>query len=146
MLSDKLWRLSFCLAIAVLMAGILLIRAEPVPLWVLVTYPLVGAALANIASRTSPSIEQIARVETSVTAAAAIFVLACLVNLLLIDLLVAEIREGREAQPSTIERFSIVVLPLVSVLLWWALERRLTKFRHSRRAMLKAAGAEKRSS
>ena len=129
MLSDKLWRFLFSFAIAVLMAGILLIRAEPVPTWVLVTYPAVGAALAHIASRTSPSVEGIARVETSVIAAAAIFVLACLVNVLLIDLLVSEIRDGRELPAPAMKRYSVVVLPLISVLLWWALERRLTRFR-----------------
>ena len=129
MLTDTIWRALFCAAIAVLMCGILLIRTEPSPLWVLISYPLVGAALANIASRTSPSTEDIARVETSVIAAAAIFVLACLVNVLLIDMLVSEIHGGREIPPSALKQWSVVLLPLISVCLWWALKRRLTRFR-----------------
>ena len=129
MLTDALWRLLFCTAIAVLMLGILLLRSEPSPLWVLISYPTVGAALAMIASRTSPSPDDIARVETSVIAAAAIFVLACLVNLLLIDHMAGQIREGRSYPEPFVKRWSIVLLPLVSVLLWWALERRLTRFR-----------------
>ncbi|MFK7943572.1 MAG: hypothetical protein AB8B85_11760, partial [Paracoccaceae bacterium] len=110
---------------------ILLIRAEPTPIWVLVFYPTVGAVLANIASRTSPLTKDIARVETSVIAAAAIFVLACLVNLLLIELLVTEIRAGLTVRQPASQRWSLVVLSAVSVLLWWALERRLTRMRES---------------
>lgn len=126
---NRLWRFLFSVAIAVLMAGLLLTREEPTPLWVLITYPLVGAALANIASRTSPSKQDIARVETSVIAAAAIFVLASLVNLLLLEMLVTQITAGMQRRASVLERWSLVVLPLVSVLLWWALQRHLSRLR-----------------
>lgn len=98
-------------------------------MWVLIAYPTVGAALANIASRTSPSVEEIARVETSVIAAAAIFVLACLVNVLLIDMLATEMLGRSEAEAAGAQRYSVVLLSLISVLLWWALERRLTRYR-----------------
>ena len=132
MLGDRLWRFFFCAAIAVLMAGLLLIRDEQSPLWVLITYPLVGAALANIASRTSPSQREIARVETGVIAAAAIFVLASLVNLLLIEFLLNAVYVLNQNSATMLQRWSVVVLPLVSVLLWWALQRRLTRWRNAR--------------
>ena len=134
MLSDRLWRLSFCTAIAVLMVGLLLIREEATPIWVLITYPLVGAALANIASRTSPSQKDIARVETGVIAAAAIFVLASLVNLLLLEFLLNAIFVGAKIGATDLQRWSVVLLPLVSVLLWWALERRLSRWRNKTKA------------
>ena len=47
---DGLWSLLFSIAIAVLMAAILFIREDAVPVWVLIVYPAVGALLANVAS------------------------------------------------------------------------------------------------
>lgn len=142
MLSDGLWRFLFSLAICVLMVGILMTRSEPTPLWVMIGYPLVGAALANIASRTSPSADQMARVETTVIAAAAIFVLASLVNLMLLDLLVSY-QSGIRTHPNPkLKTASLIILPLISVLLWWALERRLTRFRHAQKARRVALAAE----
>ena len=134
MSQDAIWRLMFSAAIAVLMLGILLVRSEPVPLWVLAVYPLVGAFLANIASRTSPTVEGIERLETSTIAAAAIFVLAALVNVLLIDVLLREYLSGEFLDGSHFQRFSFIALPGISVLLWWALERRLTRLRRAKKA------------
>ena len=129
MSQDRIWRLMFSVAIAVLMVGILLIRSEPVPNWVLWVYPAVGAVLANIASRTSPTVEGIARLETSTIAAAAIFILAALINVLLIDLLLREYLTGEFLDGDNFRIFSFLALPSISVLLWWALERRLTRMR-----------------
>lgn len=129
MSNDAIWRGLFSIAIAILMLGILLIRSEPVPDWVLVVYPLVGAVLANIASRTSPTVEGIARLETSAIAAAAVVVLAALLNLLLLDMLRREYMSGEFLGGSGFRQFAFLALPAVSVLLWWALERRLTRFR-----------------
>ena len=123
-----------------------MLRPEPTPLWVLVCYPLVGAALANVASRTSPATKDIARFETSVIAAAAIFVLASLVNLLLIDMLVTEIRGDHERSASPFAQWSVVILPMVSVLLWWALERRLTRLRNTKTAPLNATPPDQQMS
>ena len=134
---DAVWRMMFTAAIAVLMLGILLVRSEPVPFWVLIVYPVVGALLANIASRTSPTIEGIARLETSTVAAAAIFVLAALVNVLLIDVLLREFKSGEFSEGDRVEQLSFLVLPAISVLLWWALERRLTRMRRSKSAKKK---------
>ena len=129
MTKDATWRALFSVAIAILMLGILIIRSEPVPAWVLAVYPLVGAVLANIASRTSPTVEGIARLETSTIAAAAIVVLASLLNLLLLDMLRREYMSGEFLSGSAFRQFVFLALPAVSVLLWWALERRLTRLR-----------------
>jgi hypothetical protein len=110
-----------------------MIRSEPVQNWVLAVYPLVGGLLAHVASRTSPSSEEIARLETTVIAAAAIFVLAALVNILLIDLLLREILEGEFLDGGASDALAFFGLPAVSVLLWWALERRLSRMRRSGR-------------
>lgn len=128
---DGLWSLLFSLAIAVLMAAILIIREDSVPLWVLVIYPGVGALLANVASRTSPTVDGIAWIETGTIAAAAIVLLAALINLLLIELLLREVISGEYLSGSTFQRFSFFALPTISALLWWALERRLSRLRKS---------------
>ncbi|MEM9058977.1 MAG: hypothetical protein AAGD13_00820 [Pseudomonadota bacterium] len=130
---DSLWSLLFSIAIAILMAAILLIRDEPVPIWVLIVYPLVGAVLANVASRTSPTVDEIAWIETGTIAAAAIVILAGLLNLLLIELLVREIISGEFLNADSFRRFSFYALPTISALLWWALERRLTRMRRAGR-------------
>lgn len=130
---DGLWSLLFSVAIAILMIAILLIRDDPVPTWVLLVYPLVGALLANIASRTSPTIEEIAWIETGTIAAAAIVILAGLINLLLIELLLREVISGEFLSGDSFRRFSFFALPAISALLWWALERRLTRMRRAGR-------------
>lgn len=131
MLGDRLWSAMFSLAIAVLMTAILMIREDPVATWVLVVYPLVGAMLANIASRTSPTKDGIAWIETGTIAAAAIVILAALINLLLIELLLREVISGEFLGGSGFQRFSFYALPAISALLWWALERRLTRLRRT---------------
>ena len=133
MSQDHIWRLLFAAAIAILMLGILLIRSEPVQTWVLIVYPGVGAMLAHIASRTSPTVEEIARIETSVIAAAAIFVLAAIVNVLLADLLMRQIETNEYLGGTLFDRVAFFALPALSVLLWLALERRLTRLRRERR-------------
>lgn len=130
---DSLWSLLFSIAIAVLMAAILLIREEQVPIWVLVVYPLVGAVLAHMASRTSPTVDGIAWIETGMIAAAAIVILAALINLLLIELLLREIISGEFLSGSLFQQFSFYALPSISALLWWSLERRLTGMRKAGR-------------
>ena len=133
MAREGLWSLLFSGAIAVLMAAILLIRDDPVPTWVLVVYPLVGALLANIASRTSPTVDEIAWIETGTIAAAAIVILAGLINLLLIELLVREMISGEFLSGNGFKQFSFYALPAISALLWWALERRLSIMRRAGR-------------
>lgn len=131
--NDVFWSSCFSVAIAVLMLTILMIRTEPVETWVLFVYPAIGALLAHVASRTSPTIEEIAWIETSTIAAACIVVLAALVNLLLIELLVREMLVGELLAGSTVQKFSFFALPTISALLWWALERRLTRMRQAGR-------------
>ena len=128
-MSNVVWSYFFAGAIAVLMVAILLVRSEPAPLWVFFVYPGIGALLAHVASRTSPTAEGIARIETSTIAAACVVVLAALVNLLLIDILLREIVSGEFLQGTTFRRFSFFALPTISALLWWALERRLSRMR-----------------
>lgn len=118
------------------MLTILLIRTDPVETWVLLVYPTVGALLAHVASRTSPTIEEIAWIETSTIAAACIVVLAALVNLLLIELLVREMIFGEFLTGTMVQQFSFFALPTISALLWWALERRLTRMREAGRKRL----------
>jgi len=134
--NDIFWSSCFSVAIAVLMLTILMIRTEPVETWVLFVYPAIGALLAHVASRTSPTIEEIAWIETSTIAAACIVVLAALVNVLLIELLVREMILGELLAGSTVQQFSFFALPTISALLWWALERRLTRMRQAGRKRL----------
>ena len=129
MLDDKIWRILFSLSIAVLMAAILLIRSEPVATWVLISYPAVGALLAHVASRTSPTIEEIAWIETGTIAAAALVILAAIINLLLIELLMREWLSGEFLNGDAFRKFSFFALPAISALFWWALERRLARMR-----------------
>lgn len=124
-----IWSVLFSGAIAVLMLAILLVRTDPVPGWVLVVYPLVGAALAQIASRTSPRVEDLAWIETGTIAAAAIVILAAIINVLLIELLMREFISGEFLSGGIFRKIVFFVLPTVSVLLWWALERRLSRLR-----------------
>lgn len=130
---DGLWSIIFSVAIAILMAALLMIREDSVPLWVLVVYPCVGALLANLASRTSPTVEGIAWIETGTTAAAAIVILAALINLLLIELLMRELISGEFLGGTGFQQFSFYALPAISVLLWWSLERRLSRLRRAGR-------------
>lgn len=138
--NDVIWSVCFSVAIAILMLTILMIRTEPVETWVLVVYPTTGALLAHVASRTSPTIEEIAWIETSTIAAACIVVLAALVNLLLIELLVREMVLGEFLTGTLVQQFSFFALPTISALLWWALERHLTRMREAGRKRLKEAG------
>lgn len=124
-----IWRLLFSGAIAILMLAILLIRTEPVQTWVLFVYPLVGAFLAHVASRTSPTTESIAWIETGTIAAASIVVLAAIMNILLIELLLREFISGEFLNGNVFKQIVFFALPTVSVLLWWALERRLSRVR-----------------
>lgn len=128
---DRLWSLLFSIAIAVLMVAILFIREDAVPTWVLVLYPSVGALLANVASRTSPTVDGIAWIETGTIAAAAIVLLAALINLLLIELLLREMISGEFLSGTMFQQFSFYALPTISALLWWSLERRLSRLRSS---------------
>ena len=143
--TDVFWSVLFSIAIAVLMLTILLVRTEDVETWVLVVYPSIGALLAHVASRTSPTEEGIAWIETSTIAAACIVVLASLVNLLLIELLVREIYLGAYLEGSLLQQIAFFALPTISALLWWALERRLSRMRHSGRARMQKPGRVKRT-
>lgn len=126
---DVVWSILFSIAIAVLMVAILLLRSEPVSREVLIAYPTVGALLAHVASRTSPTVEEIAWLETGTIAAACIVVLAALVNLLLLDSLVREMSTGVAMSGTLAKQMSFISLPTISVLLWWALHRRLSRIR-----------------
>jgi len=133
MIRDRFWRLLFSAAIAILMLKLLLVRTEPTPVWVLIVYPSVGALLAYVASRTSPTVDEIAWIETGTSAAACIVVLAALVNLLIIELLVRQVRFGESLGAGGAKTYSFIALPTIAVLLWWALERRLTRMRRMAR-------------
>jgi hypothetical protein len=138
------WRLLFSGAIAILMLAILLVRTEPVQTWVLFVYPLVGAMLAHVASRTSPTTESIAWIETGTIAAASIVVLAAIMNILLIELLMREFISGEFLSGSLFRKIAFFALPAVSMLLWWALERRLSRMRATMMGVSKKAPREQR--
>lgn len=144
MKSDTVWSTVFSVAIAILMFAILLIRSEPVEPWVLFTYPAIGALLAHVASRTSPTVDGIAWIETSTIAAACVVVLAALINLLLLELLYREIISGEYLRGPLVHQISFFALPTISVLLWWSLERRLSRMRvrTSARRLRKKKAAE----
>ena len=129
MLKDVVWSYLFAGAIAVLMVAILMTRADAAPTWVFFVYPGIGALLAHVASRTSPTVDGIAWIETSTIAAACVVVLAALVNLLLIDILLREVLSGEFLQGTVFQQFSFFTLPTISALLWWALHRRLSRMR-----------------
>lgn len=133
MVREFIWNLMFSIAIAILMFAILMTRSDPTPIWVLIVYPLVGALLAHVASRTSPTVDEIAWIETSTIAAACIVLLAALVNILLIELLLREIISGELLSGDEFDQFTFFALPTISALLWWALERRLTRMRRAGR-------------
>jgi len=123
---DTVWSLLFSVAVAVLMLAVLLSRSTPTPIWVLIVYPGVGAALGQIASRTSPAANGIARLETWTIAAASTVVLV-----LLVDVLLAEWMISGNVTWLSQSFLSHLALPVAGVLLWWALERRLTRLRKS---------------
>ncbi|MEM6660789.1 MAG: hypothetical protein AAF666_01310 [Pseudomonadota bacterium] len=133
MARDVLWSYLFAGAIAVLMFALLLIRSTPTPVWVFIVYPAVGALLAHVASRTSPTVDGISRIETTTIAAACIVVLAGLVNLLLVEILLREMLSGEFLQGTLFRQVIFFALPSISVLLWWALERRLNRLRNRAR-------------
>ena len=126
---DFAWRMMFSLAIAVLMLAILFVRNEDTPVWVMIVYPAVGALLANVASRTSQRVEEIAWIESSTIAAACILILAILVNLLVIEQQLHLIANEGGRHRSFFERYAVVVLQGIAVLLWLALSRRLARMR-----------------
>ena len=134
---DTVWSILFSFAIAVLMLAILLTRSVTPPVWVLITYPAIGAVLAQIASRTCPNRRQIAWLETGSIAAACVVILAGLVNLLLVELFIRKAYGDAAAASRIADDISYVVLPAISVLLWWALERRIKRLR--RQALEEAA-------
>lgn len=128
-MKDQGWGILFAFSVGLLMLTLLLIRSEPAPFWVLVVYPLVGGLLALTASRTSPAPEQMAWIESGAIAAAAVVVLACLVNLLLIDMLLRQMRTGGLLDGASGEQATFFGAPAAAVLLWWALQRRLSRLR-----------------
>jgi hypothetical protein len=128
-LSDHVWSILFALSVGLLMMTVLLVRSEPVPGWAILLYPITGGLLALAASRTSPSADQIAWIESSAIAAAAVVVLAGLVNLLLLDMLLRQIQTGTVLAGAPMQQVMFFVAPGVAVLLWWALQRRLSRLR-----------------
>lgn len=128
-LQDIAWSLLFALAVAVLMLAILLMRSAPVANWVLVVYPAVGAMLAHVASRTSPNVDEMARIESSTIAAAAVLVLAGLINLLIGQMVLNEMLTGAMSNGTPLRQVGFFVLPAVSALLWLALQRRFARLR-----------------
>jgi len=59
--------------------------------------------------------------------------LAALINLLLVEILLREILAGEFLQGTAFKRFTFFALPAISALLWWALERRLSRLRKRKR-------------
>lgn len=128
-MSERTWGVLFACSVGVLMLAVLLIRSDPVPGWVLLVYPLVGGLLGLAASRTSPSADQMAWIETGAIAAAAVVLFAGALNLLLAEAIVREMRTGQMAVPGQSLMFSATLA--ASGLLWWVLQRRLTRIRLS---------------
>ena len=131
MARDFAWRLTFAVAIAALMLMILLIRSQSTPLWVVIVYPAVGALLAYVASRTSPRTDEISWIEASTIAAACIVLLAVLINLLVIEQLLTLIAAGGAAN-APFQKYGVVILQGIAVVLWLALSRRLERMRRRR--------------
>ena len=130
-MSEQAWSVLFAVSVGVLMLAILLMRVEPAPGWVLLVYPMVGALLGLAASRTSPTAEQMAWIESGTIAAAAVVVLAGLVNMLLLDMLLRELETGAMLGSGAGERVAFFTMPAAAVLLWWGLQRRLSRLRIS---------------
>ena len=143
MISDKLWSALFACATAVLMLGIMLLRTAPPPTWALLIFPAVGALLAHAASRTTENRQHIMWLETSTIAAACVVVLMLMINGFLIELFVGSVSTSAEAirQPAGVLLF--FVLAGGSVLLWWALERRLSRMRKAGRTRLQSSEPDK---
>ena len=135
-MGERVWGALFAVSIGVLMLTILLMRSDPVPFWVLVVYPVAGGLLGLIASRTSPTAEQMAAIESATIAAAVLIVLAGLVNLLLIDMLLREMRSGEMLGGEPMRQVTFFTAPAAAALFWWALQRRLSQAR--------LAGAQRR--
>lgn len=128
-LEEQVWSTLFALSVGVLMLTILLIRSDPMPLWVLVVYPSVGGLLGLAASRTSPTAEQMAWIESGVIAAAAIIVLACLINMLLMDMMLRQFHSEDMLGGGPMQQATFFVALTAVALFWWALQRRLSRFR-----------------
>lgn len=128
-LGEQVWSILFALSVGVLMLTILLMRSEPVAGWVLVVYPLVGGLLGLAASRTSPTAEQMAAIESAAIAAAVVIMLAGLVNMLLIDMLLREIRSGEMLSGGPMQQVTFFAAPAAAAMFWWALQRRLSRLR-----------------
>lgn len=128
-LHERAWSVLFAVSVGILMLTVLMMRSDPMPSWVLIVYPFVGALLALAASRTSPSAEQMTWIETGTIAAAAIVVLACLVNMLLLDMLVRQVRSDEMLGAGQARELVFFAAPAAAVLLWLALQRRLSRLR-----------------
>ena len=129
MRDDVIWRALFVGATAILMLGIMLLRSNVPPTWALLAFPSVGAALAYVASTTSPNHKQNLWLERSIVAAACFVLLILIVNGLLIELLVSAVRDGAGDRMGRAGILMAIALAGGSVLLWLAYQRRLIRFR-----------------
>lgn len=124
MSSDCIWRLLFTGATSILMLAFLLSWSQPLARWVLVVYPSVGAVMAYVASRTSPSAEEIARIETGTVAATCV----AAPILLLEDALGAYLL-GAVLAHEKLHFAAVAVTLLAAFAAWLPLEQKLARIR-----------------
>lgn len=128
---DTLWNLLFSAAIAVLMLGILLSRNLTPPIWVLIAYPAFGALLAHVAGRTCPNRSHIVWLENATIAAACVIVLVSVADEILGALFLDELRAEGDSIARSLDLIVFITLTTSAVMLWWSLERGITRVRSS---------------
>lgn len=110
----------FAVSIAALILAGLMTRTSPAPDGVLILYPLIGAILAVVATRTCPNRHQIASVERLTTLVAACLWLGLIVQS-------DTVRSySTMVGNATAQMVLTVVVVSAPVALWWAIERRIT--------------------
>lgn len=129
MSDEKIWSMLFAGATAILMLGIMLLRSTIPPTWALLVFPVIGASLAHVASRTTPKPSQILWLEKSIITAACFVLLVLMVNGFLIDLFVSAIRDGASDRAGRAGILMVIVLSGCAALLWWAFQQRASRFR-----------------
>ncbi len=124
------WSLLFAASTSVLMFTILSLRSFPVPTIVLACYPALGGALAFYVSHTAPRSGTMLRLECGAVAAAALIPFFGLVYFPLFEWLLdgPEIRTLADTAPAT-PSDQLFVLGILSLFLWWRLERQLRTLR-----------------
>lgn len=126
---ETMWNLMFSAAIAVLMLEILLSRNLTPPIWVLIAYPAFGAVLAHVAGRTCPNRNHIVWLENATIAAACVILVVTVVNSILGFLFLDDLRAAGDSIARTLDTIVFISLTTSAVMLWWSLERGITRLR-----------------